>query len=50
MTQLRRTRRDFSCIVLLWLAFSSPLPADPITEHFPEAAQSGCMACHAGSS
>ncbi len=48
MTQLRRTRRDLSCIVLLWLAFSSPLSADPITDHFPEAAQSGCMACHTG--
>ncbi len=29
-------------------ALSALALADPITEHFPEAAQSGCMKCHAG--
>lgn len=35
--------------VLLWAAGALPLgPADPITDHAPDAANSGCKKCHAG--
>ncbi len=37
-----------SFIAVLGAAFSSTASADPIIEHFPEAANSGCMSCHAG--
>ncbi|TWU05286.1 Doubled CXXCH motif [Symmachiella macrocystis] len=32
----------------LWALPGSVTAADPITEHFPEAVNSGCMKCHAG--
>ena len=30
------------------LLFAVSLPADPVSDHFPDAAQSGCMHCHSG--
>ncbi len=38
------------CIASFWniLLFAFSLSADPVTDHFPDAAQSGCMQCHSG--
>ncbi len=33
---------------MLWTVSYSPALGDTITEHFPQAAASGCMACHTG--
>src|SRR3972149_6925025 len=41
--------RHGQLLLLLWSAATSPLyAADPITDHLPDAANSGCMKCHAG--